>query len=341
MITRGYTVTLLLVALAAGGNAAEYAADFLYLGVGARSAGMGGACATSTEGPESCYWNAAVDYRTGNGLMAEQAFQFGGLSSWQTLFGKLAIGPSTGISAGVILNRIDDLQRYNSLPAGRDLTQPEHRSDFIPLGNFSASSLAGLINVARRTDFNLIMRTGLLPTALPASFQYGLNLKFISERIDDNTGSAMTSDVGFRLIINGPTVNKILSRRRIVMVLNLQNALGGSQKWDTPANTSEQLHRNFRLGFAWEGKFTGRITGLRLAAERDSYSNDVLHLGGEMELQELLLLRCGGDGTRLSRLTPSFGVGIRFRNLQADYAFRQHPDLDKTHRLSVAYIFNQ
>jgi hypothetical protein len=318
-------------------SAAEYAADFLYLGVGAPAAGMGGAWATAAAGAENCYWNAAVDYKTPGGIMAEQALQFGGLSNWQAVFGKLPIGNSTGISAGFIYNHIADLLRYDALPSGRDLTQPDQRSPFTPLGNFDASSSAVIVNVARSSDFSLLLRTGLIPTQLPAAIHYGLNLKFISETIDGFNGSALAGDFGLRLTVNGPTINKVQSRTRVIMVLNIQNAFSGDQTWDTADNTAEQLHRNFRMGIAWQGEYDGFFSSMRIALERDSYGDDNFHTGLAVELLKTISLRVGGSGTRMFQPDPTFGSGIRYRNLQADYAFVMHSELEATHRVSLSY----
>ena len=317
----------------------EYAADFLYLGVGAPAAGMGGAWGTSAEGAENCYWNAAVDYRSPGGLMAEQALHFGGLSSWQAVFGKFPIGRSTGVSAGLLYNHVADLLRYEALAPYRDLTQPDQRSDFTPLGSFDAASSTILVNVAHASDFALVMKTGLLPTSLPSVIHYGLNLKFISETIDDSRGSALASDLGLRLVVNGPTINRVESKTRVILILNIQNAFGGEQTWDTAANTKEELHRNFRLGLAWETGMQGMLSGLRFALERDTYGDDQFHLGAQTEIYRTLILRLGGSGHSLNHLNPAFGTGFRFRNLQADYAFVLHPELEATHRVSLSLSY--
>jgi hypothetical protein len=323
-------------------SAAEYAADFLYLGVGAQAAGMGGAWATAATGAENCYWNAAVDYNTPGGLMAEQAMQFGGLSNWQAVFGKLPIGHSTGISAGFIYNHVADLIRTDPVPnhnASVDSLRVSFPGDpgYKYLGNFDASSSAVIVNVARSSNFSLLLRTGLIPTRLPAAIHYGLNLKFISETIDGFNGSALAGDFGFRLIVNGPTVNKVQSRTRVILVLNIQNAFSGDQTWDTPDNTAEQLHRNYRMGIAWHADYDMSLSSIRVALERDTYGDDNFHTGLAVELLNTVSLRVGGSGTRLFHPDPTFGAGIRYRNLQADYAFVLHSELDATHRVSLAY----
>jgi len=129
----------------------------------------------------------------------------------------------------------------------------------------------------------------------------------------------------------------VKSSTRIIMVLSIQNAFGGDQTWDTADNTAEQLHRNFRMGIAWQADYDGLFSHLRVAAERDTYADDSFHLGLAIELMKSVSIRGGGSGNRLSQLDPTFGTGLRYRNMQVDYAFVLHSELEATHRVSLAF----
>ena len=94
---------------------------------------------------------------------------------------------------------------------------------------------------------------------------------------------------------------------------------------------------HYRIGLA-----ARPIEGLTLAADLD----DMLHFGGEYWLRGQLALRAGlkterdtpesfGDAT-----TTSFGLGVKYRFAQVDYAYERHPILPATHYTSLVLAYN-
>ena len=116
----------------------------------------------------------------------------------------------------------------------------------------------------------------------------------------------------------------------------IQDVGGTSVEHDSGLNET-LFDSRWRAGLAWKP-----LEGLTLATDLD----DHLRLGGEYWVQGLLALRAGvrteldtpdsrGDAT-----TTSFGLGIRYRFAQIDYAYERHPVLDATHYTSVSLAYN-
>ena len=328
-------------------RASEYAADWLYLGAGARAAGMGWCGLTGSGEAESCYWNPAVDYsRGGPALMGEQASLFQGLETYNALFQKLPVGRLTGLSAGFIRNSVDDIPLYGELQGNLDPTNPEDRYTDTPEGWGRNVGLAYFLNAAHSHEFVVIMGQGLVPSYLPASFTWGLNLKYLSEtfNLDYNTGSrrdvqstGLSTDLGLQLKVNGPTIAGKQSQKALVVGMVVRNFSGGYQSWESTETVRERLHRDLQFGARWTAAFDGSISGFSAALERFTYRQDLLHLGLEVEVKEHLALRLGAYGNRFKDLETTLGAGLRVWRFQVDYAWLRHSHLGLTQRLSLTY----
>ena len=93
----------------------------------------------------------------------------------------------------------------------------------------------------------------------------------------------------------------------------------------------------YRLGLSYRP-----VEGLTVGMDLD----DSFHLGGEYWLRGLLALRAGmvteldtpesfGNAT-----TMTFGLGLKYRFAQIDYAYERHPILAPTHYTSISLAYN-
>ncbi|MGY8826276.1 MAG: tetratricopeptide repeat protein [Candidatus Latescibacterota bacterium] len=159
----------------------------------------------------------------------------------------------------------------------------------------------------------------------------GLSGKYRSFNVDlDGTNLATASGWGIDLGLLAPLPYGIR------LGLAVQDLGGTDLQYD--GGVSEEVYEpRVRLGLAHKP-----IEGLTVGADLD----DAFHLGAEYWLRGLLALRAGiatdldtpesfGDAT-----TTSFGLGIKYRFAQFDYAYERHPVLAPTHYTSLALAYN-
>ncbi len=93
----------------------------------------------------------------------------------------------------------------------------------------------------------------------------------------------------------------------------------------------------WRAGLAWKP-----VDGLTVATDID----DHLRFGAEYWVQGLLALRAGlrseldSPDSGADAMTTSFGLGVKYRFAQIDYAYEHHPVLDATHYTSLSLAYN-
>ncbi len=317
--------------------ASEYAADFLSLGTGAAAAGQGGAYSTSKAGATSFYWNPALILDEGRvKLYAETVSLFDGLSQYQTAALQLRLRKHWALSLGAQMQLDDDIPRYAELPGGRDFRDRDDRSSGTPQGSFEASSRAISVGLSREFWFDVIMGTGLVPNVLPARLAFGGSLRMIDQTLDDVNASGSGGDLGAKLILNGPVELGGPSPKELVLALSLQNLFSQDLEWDT--GTKDPLDLNVKTGVSWKDGIGKWPLAYRLALDHDTAWDGVWHLGGELFLGDWVVLRAGGEGSKLDDVEGSSGAGLRWRSLRVDYAFRPH-DLGAIHRVSFEVGF--
>ncbi len=159
----------------------------------------------------------------------------------------------------------------------------------------------------------------------------GLSGKYRSFNVDlDGVNLATASGWGLDLGLLAPLPYGI----RLGLVV--QDLGGTDLQYD--GGVSEEVYQPYyRLGLAYKP-----IEGLTVGADLD----DAFHLGGEYWLRGLLALRAGiatdldtpesfGDAT-----TTTFGLGVKYRFAQIDYAYERHPVLAPTHYTSLSLAYN-
>ena len=145
------------------------AADFLRIGIGARSAGMGGAYSAVSRGAEASYWNPA-----GLAGMEGGEIVLGHFSWYQDLnleHGSAAFSLNDRTSLGLSIAYLN----YGTV-AGYDV-------DGNPTGDLAAYDWSGALSIgAMVTD----------------QISVGVTGKYINQRLDDVMGSAFAADLGVR-----------------------------------------------------------------------------------------------------------------------------------------------
>jgi hypothetical protein len=330
---RAALLTLLLAALPL--RAGEYAADFIHLGTGADAAGMAGAWSTSKAGATSFFWNPAlvVDGQPLK-LYAEGVSLFDGLSAYQSAALQWRVRERWILSGGVQANMVTDIPRYAALAEGRDLGNPDDRSNGVASGRFDSRSSALTVGLSREFWFDILMGHGLLRNRLPARLALGGSLRLVQESLDDAAASGNGVDAGLKLVVGSPAGPGGRSPKELVVAVALHNAASRELAWDTPSGHEDPLPEGVRAGLSWQDGFRRLPLGWRVALEYDDLYDGTWHLGTEWDFRRQLYLRAGVATPDFGEAQPALGAGIALRHALVNYAFTRH-ELGGSHRVSL------
>lgn len=332
------TVVGLALCLSAGPVAADkFAGDFMSMGGGARSLGMGGAFAAVASDASTVYWNPAGM----SGFEKRQALfmhseRFGSLIDYN--FASF-VGPTeTFVSAdreaafglALIHMGVDDIVVTN------DLTFVDIDGDgvFEPAdGDRLNYNLADLKREANN-DFAL-----LGSFALGTSFgRVGGTLKLLyTDAIAGFSATGIGLDLGYLRRDVLPSFD---------VGVKLQDITGTFISWSSGHN--EFIAPSVKVGTAYRMDSSSLNGSLLLAADGDVYFEDRrgasqfwagrysldLRIGAEVILQERVMIRGGFDAGN-----PTAGAGFKIAFLGFDYAYLHHDDFEATNRVSVLAEF--
>ena len=320
-------------------------ANFLQLGVGARSNAMAGAVATTVEGPSSWYWNPA-------GAASTEFFTVHG--SRQELYAGLDIAQNYAGIALPVLGGVGGVS-FTSLNSGelQRSTEQEPFGDPTVGETFEFTATAVSLNYARRLTDRLDL---------------GFGLKFISEGLTDARTNWVAVDLGtqFRTGIYGLTIGAALQnigpaskvsgelvRRRI----NTDEAFNQNTPvvFDVLETDLPTMFR-FSVGTDLYGRASsilGSGTGMHsLAGEvafNDAIDTDIQVAGGlEYGFNNFAFVRVGKRLYNDDRATGdealyglSGGLGLRLpvgeRSFRFDYAYTSMGDLENVQVFSLEF----
>jgi hypothetical protein len=292
-------ILCLVLPIAAAAEEGSAGLAFLKLGVGARAIGMGEAFTAVSGDASSVYWNPASIVDVENidvSLMHSEWFQdiryefAGGVRN----FGDYSVG------VGVVGLYMDDLERRVGPTAD-------------PIGHFGVFDFALTGSYARRLTDNL---------------DIGGSVKYIQEKIDDETANGFAVDLGGRYAVPGYE-----GLTAAVALLNLGPQMSFiEEKFDLPVM--------YKVGGALDvpvESLSGDIV----------FSSDVVipadgttkvHIGMEYEYAGMIALRLGYR-TGWDNHNVSVGLGVKVRNFRLDYAVTPYySELGDTHRVSLGVL---
>ena len=304
---------------------AKYAGEFLSLGAGARSLGMGGTHAALANDVTAVYWNPAglaqLNYPEITLMHAEQ---FAGIVQYN--FGAFALphGKDASLGIGLIRLAVDDIP-FTRLPReDLDLGEPYVDDNGVTRINrpfvdreFSNAEHALFLSYARSKS---------------TYFSYGGSVKIVHKGFDDTSAWGIGFDLGaqFRL------------KNGLRFGANLQDATTTILAWNT--GRKELIVPTLKIGVALplsvdllngtllpavdaDIRFEGREQAAQISGGPASLD---MHAGFEYLYKDALALRAGTDTGNFSA-----GAGIRLPKLEVDYAFMRHSELKNTHRVSL------
>jgi hypothetical protein len=291
--------------------------SFLRIGLGARSAAMGGACVASCNDVNSCAWNpAGLIMLEGHELALNHVDWPADISYNHACYG-LPVKQLDGVIA----------LQFGSLSTELEETREDH-----PYGTgrtFSFTDWLVGFSLARRfTD----------------RFSGAFSVKYVREELGVEVGGPVTSSV----VLDAGTYYEIGPRnmRLAVALMNFGPDMtpdGSFEKRIGPIYADAAYGgfapaTEFKFGLAFEplaGPWLRSVVDIELCHPSDN--EETLRIGGEAVLAEVLALRSGYD-LNADEMKASFGLGAvtDFQSWRAslDYAVTLTDHLGKVHRFT-------
>ncbi len=337
LIIATFQFLLLSNVLAGGPTAAKYAGEFLALGAGGRSLGMGGAFVALARDVTAGYWNPAglsfLDYPQ---FMLMHSRQFAGNVNYDFGSAGFPVGRRTSFGLSIIRLGVDDIQEtaLRNPDIGLGETYRDENGQLVRNTPFVA-------NLFSSTDYALFLTYS---KRVADSFAYGGNIKLINRSIGDNSAWGIGFDVGF---LFNPT-------SRLIVGLNFRDVTTTLISWDT--GRDELIRPSIRAGVTFPfflsalgGQLQPSVDFVIHFEDRggDAALADIgpgsldINFGWEYLYHDAFAIRFGladlgeSQSSQIDIGKLSAGVGLHFPKLQIDYAYLGHEDLGSTHRISA------
>ncbi|MBD3384438.1 hypothetical protein GF407_05865 [candidate division KSB1 bacterium] len=313
-----------------------YTADFMRIGVGARPLAMGSAFTAIADDAGSFYWNPGGMVSAKRfSLQVEHVPVFDGLAQYNSAALVVGLGEQLALGISWIRLGVDDIPRYGPLQGTRfdRMTQAQYRSTGEAEGVFTDTEDALMISIAHRRYYDLYFGSSVDPIVIPLEVSFGLNGKYIHQKLDQSSGSGQGLDAGFLLRFTSLKHKKNEPLTWIGIGAMFRDISRTSIIWDTESGHKDRINRQIQAGVAFSHLISLFRTRLTLSADKEFGFYSALHAGAEARFFHLLALRAG-----FYREEPTFGAGFSLGGVTIDYAFISH-DLSNTHRISGAFWF--
>jgi len=319
-------------------HAGRYAGDFMEIGSGVRALGFGGAFTAVANDGSAIYWNAAgisQIKRIEIGLM--RSYLYGGLAHYdhitycQPLPNDVTIGLNwTRLSIPNI--PIFPEEYLIGTTIDQRVTFPNLQLPGQPDGEFTSTD--DLFQFAFSKNIRYDMNLGWLFFDLPADFYFGGNIKYISRKIQEYTGTGTGFDVSLmtRQYLNYWFDVDWLGTFSIGV--NFQDIGGTSISWDTISRQSDEVVMNTKLGLAYLQPLEKWKSTIQIATDTDYHVyGQKQRWGLEYVYDDFLSGRVGYYDDNLTT-----GLSILLFNVNLDYAFVTN-NLGNTHRIGLRANF--
>jgi len=275
-------------------NAGTSVAPFLKLGASARSAGMGGVSCAISSGADGLWSNpASLAGLTGRDALFMR-HQWLEEVSFNYLAGAVPL-EKQGIACGINLISTGEIKRTTySKPDGD--------------GNFKTGGMVASAGYGRE---------------IIKQIQAGGAIKYISQSIDDKTGTGIGIDAGMLYLTSIPnlTVGAVVQNIGLTKMKFIEK--------------EESLPVVIKAGCGY--KIKNALLGIDLSKPNDNSLQ--FNLGGEYQITPIFAIRAGYDSSidEGSRITAGFG--ITYQNLTFNGAYLGAGDLGSTFRISASMRF--
>ena len=314
-------------------NVATTAASFLDIGIGARSLSMGGAFVAIADDPTALYWNPA-------GIVSIESpmahfYHSPWIADVQFNHSAVVVPLDRSSSFGFFITSVtmDEMQV-------RTVKSPQGTGEY-----FSVSNVALAGSYARR---------------LTDRFSFGVNMKFIQEKIWHMNAGGLAVDLGSLFVTKNSGLRIGMSVSNFGGKISMdgydtevdydvdETMYGNNDKIDASLNSMDwPLPLVFRAGVS-KDVVQSDVHKLTLAADAIHPNNNVeyINLGFEYMLRKMISIRAGQAfyGMDQSKEGITFGVGLNYQiprgpKVTFDYVYRDIGVFDNIPGYSLNIIF--
>lgn len=321
---------LILFINTAFGQTAKYSNEFLSIGVGARSLGMGNAFISSVDDVTSGYWNPAGLMRISSNIQvaAMHAEHFAGIAKYD--YGALAAKIDSNSSLGASFIRFG----IDNIPNTIDLIDNNGNINYDRIKSFSAIDYAFLLSYARKlgieglnvgANAKIIRRTvGEFGSAWGFGLDAGAQYKFekwmfaLMARDITSTFNAWSFTLSDRVKEVFTLTGNEIPQNSLEITL---------PQWIIGINRKEIFAEKFSV--TSEVNFVNTFDGMRNTLIKSNTWSMSPQAGIEFGFRDFIFLRAGiGNFQKVKEARtldkwvaqPNFGVGVRIKSLSIDYA---------------------
>jgi hypothetical protein len=323
-------------------SVADYAGEFLELGVGARSLALGGAGAAISEDATSGYWNPAalnaLKYPTVT-VMHESRFD----GTVQYNYAALAFPIDARHSAAIsvlnigVNNILDTRNALVNLDNTGQLT-PSNYLDYSKVTSFGNYDWVAILSFAGEVGG----MGGLFPPGITGqSLSWGVNAKLIYRRLDpQTTGTGLGFDFATRYHVSDNFTLAAVGQDLTTTLLSYNTGtkelvsptikLGGAYTYHITSDGVHKILATSDIDLRFENRGDGSAQVYVGPASAD------FHEGIEYQFKDIFSLRAGYNDLQMW----SAGVGIAIGKLRIDYAYlgaNAQDQLGSTNRISVSF----
>ncbi len=320
-------------------KATKYSNEFLQIGVGARSLGMGGAIVASSNDVYSGYWNPAaltkIEDNTQIALM--HASYFAGIANYDYGAWGRKINDNSAIGISLVRFGIDGIVNTFDLIRNGEI-------DYNRVTSFNTSDFAAIISYAKKEEIKGFRNL---------DFSWGANMKIIRRKIGPFAKSnGFGFDIGASLVDKerGYSIGAVI--RDATSTFNSWRYTFTDSQKDVLASTGNAIPKNtleltlprLILGIAKEWKINNWsvLAETNLATTTDGKRNVLIksnsvsidpnigaEVGYKINERNKVFFRTGvnnfqkqsnSKGKRVTTVSPNIGVGITLGDFTIDYA---------------------
>ncbi len=311
---------------------ADYAGEFLALGVGARSLALGGAGAAISEDATAGYFNpAALDEIQFPMAAAMHESRFDGTVNYD--YGAFAMPLNANSSAAISILHIGVSNILDTRNALVDLNNngqldPNEYLDYSKVTTFGNYDWVAMLSYAKMVNDRL---------------SWGVNAKLIDRRLDpETTGTGLGFDAAVRYQLNDALTLAAIGQDITTTLLSYSTGtkelvsptlkLGAAYLWNISTNGDHRLLPTVDADLHFDNRGpSDQVYAGALSAD--------FHEGIEYQFKNIFALRAGYNDMQMW----SVGAGIWISKLRIDYAYLNasaQDQLGATHRISISLLLD-
>lgn len=330
-------LTLILISSSICLTAGRYAGDFMAIGAGVRSLGMGGAFASVADDCSAIYWNSAgIAQMEKAQVTAMHAFLYNGLASYDNYAYCQPLPNNVTIGINITRLTVDDIPHFdetwlNGTNVDERINDSAAHLPGVPDSNFKSTDNLYQFAFAKKIHYDANM--GWLFFEVPFEFSFGGSIKYIKREVYDHIGDGTGFDFGLHIKTDMGVIFDYEDFGDINFGLAFQDLAGTNINWDTATQHSDEVLFNTKVGISLDQPIPALKSRLVLAYDHDYVYEGTNHYGLEWEYNKKASLRLGYYNKNLS-----CGASVQVYGVDLDYALITNP-VGITNRLGLRFEF--